>query len=406
MILENSVLTELHWFNIPDTPSKSSSLENPFLLELKRLTELPEGTPLYIYMWNNFITDLTIISHDSKTIEFLNHKGVHIFLFEPMCAHYINEKHNQQFYSEFPYKENEFYSVDELDSIKEYVIKNNLTNVTVHTCDYNVKKYYSNYSSWMNLICDDLFIKSFTIFNNVDDTFRPNFTKKFICLNWRYTKHRHLISAHLLNKSCYLSWYFTVTNDELKKNLWFDFDSWADIEIIDNLKKLNDASPLCLDIHHDYATQITNGAETDWPQHDYNTPAARNPRVNSLEKFYKDSFCEIVNETRFAQPTGNYSEKVYQAIRYKKPFIIVAPPFTLEYIRSQGFKTFNDFWDESYDTCVNHEQRLLKIFNLIDQINNKSLLELITMYNDMKEIIEHNFKIVISKTPFKSIQQI
>lgn len=401
-----SSLTELHWFNIPDTPSKTSTLENKFFLELKRLTGLPSDTPMYIYMWNNFITDLKLISHNTETVNFLNHKGLHIFLYEPFCAHIIDSPHNQQFYSEFAYDKDQHYIVDELESIKEYVIRNNLTNVTVHTCDYNVEIYYKHYSSWMKLLCDDLFVKSYTIFNIIDDNITFEFTKKFLCLNWRYTKHRHLIAAYLIDKSSNLSWYFNVANTELKKNLWFDFDAWVNDKILKNLKLLNDASPLCLDIHYETSTPITDGGATDWPQQNYNTPALLNSKSNSLEKFYRDSFCEIINETRFAQPTGNYSEKVYQAIRYKKPFILVAPPLTLEYIKSQGFKTFNQFWDESYDSCLNHEDRLLKIFNLIDWIENKTLDELKVIYKNMQEILEYNYNTLVLKTPFKSIQQI
>jgi hypothetical protein len=100
-----------------------------------------------------------------------------------------------------------------------------------------------------------------------------------------------------------------------------------------------------------------------------------------------------VTESRFAQPTSNYSEKAYQAMFYRKPFIMVAPPHTLEYMKTHGFQTFSEFWDESYDTETNHEKRLLMIFELIDYINGKSIEELRVMYEQMMPIIEHNFKL-------------
>ena len=30
-----------------------------------------------------------------------------------------------------------------------------------------------------------------------------------------------------------------------------------------------------------------------------------------IEKYYKDIFCAVITESRFAQPTANYSEKVF-----------------------------------------------------------------------------------------------
>lgn len=406
MIFESSDLTELHWFNIPDTPTKSSTLNNEFILFLKRLTGLDDGTPMFIYMWNNFITDLKLISHNVDTSDLLNQKGLHIFLYEPFCAHEPNLPHNQQFYSDLPHRPTQEYNVDELDSIKEYVIRNKLTNVVVHTCDYNVERYYTNYSAWMTLICDDLFLKNYTVFNTITDTIHYNFTKKFLCLNWRYTKHRHLVAAYLLDKSSHLSWYFNVEYKELKKNIWFNIDRWIVPKLLINVNLLNDVSPLCLDITHTTSTKIHDGSLTDWPQHDYKTPALTNSTSNALEKFYRDSFCEIVNETRFAQPTGNFSEKVYQAIRHKKPFVLVAPPMTLEYIKSQGFKTFDKFWDESYDLELVHETRLSMIFEIIDFIDNKPLNELKLIYKEMEDILEHNFNVLVQKTPFKTIQKL
>ena len=70
------------------------------------------------------------------------------------------------------------------------------------------------------------------------------------------------------------------------------------------------------------------------------------------------------------------------------PIIVVAPPYTLEYLKTFGIKTFDKWWDESYDREENHYQRIKKIFNLIDYINSKSIEELKIMYNEMKEIIE------------------
>ena len=128
------------------------------------------------------------------------------------------------------------------------------------------------------------------------------------------------------------------------------------------------------------------------------SPALFNKQINDLEKYYSDIFVDVVTESRYGQPTGNFSEKVLQTIQYQKPFILVAPPYTLEYLKSYGFKTFHDFWDESYDTELDHGERLAKIFYIINDILDKPIEELREMYKEMLPIVKHNL------TTFKNVK--
>ena len=402
-----SELTELHWFNLQDRPSKSQTLDNPFFPHLQKLTGLRTDTPLYIYMWNTRIVDLEKFYHTPEAIRDLNEKGLHIYLFEPICSYIVDQPHNQQFYSEFSYDTDvNTLRAEEFDSIRKYVMQNCLSNVTVHTCDYDVNKYYPYYAPYMKLVCDDLFIKTYTLFDNIDNTPSYEFTKKFICMNWRSTKHRHLVSTYLCDLPTHLSWYFSMDESVVKQNLWFDLDNWKDKDrVMSKLSTMNNMTPSILDKLAS-STHVTDGTKTYWPMDDYATPALKNPTTNTQEQYYRDSFVDIVNETRFAQHTGNFSEKVYQAIKHRKPFIVVAPPHTLRYIKECGFETFNHYWDESYDSETKHEDRLSKVFDVIDYINSKSLDELKEMYKSMQDIVNYNYNLLITKTPFKSLQKV
>lgn len=401
-----TALTDLHWFNIPGFPSKDTTRFDAFFPHLQWLTGLPLDTPLYIYMANGRMTDLAAMDHSERTIATLNDQGVHFFLYEPICSYLEGEPHNQEFYTEFASDiDISRLRASELDSIKEYVIQNKLTNVTVHTCDYDIDKFYQHYTPFMTLLCDDLFLKNQTVFNNIGPELTYNFTKKFICANWRSNKHRHLMSAYLCTLNSHVSWAFEVSKEILADGLWFNLQDWKSYHIIaERMYYLNFMTPLNLDIKHTRAIKLETGRRTYFPVDDYSTPSSTNHKSNSLEKFYRDAFVDIVTETRFAQPTGNFSEKVYQAIVHRKPFIVVAPPNTVKYIKESGFKTFSDFWDESYDSCLNHEDRLVEIFKLIDWIDAKPLDELKEMYKQMKDIVEYNYELLVTKTPFKSIQ--
>jgi hypothetical protein len=69
---------------------------------------------------------------------------------------------------------------------------------------------------------------------------------------------------------------------------------------------------------------------------------------------------------------------------------LVAPPKTLAYLRSNGFKTFSDFWDESYDDELDHGERLAKIFTLIDEIFSIPNEKQRELYEQMNHILVHN----------------
>jgi len=183
--------------------------------------------------------------------------------------------------------------------------------------------------------------------------------------------------------------------------LFFDLSLWEHIHTKHYCKLKNNCdlvmknAPFIVDIPAIAPIEIDDPYLFDiWPTaNGYSageTPALRNILGNNLSAVYTNSFVDVINETRFAQPTANFSEKVFQAIQYQKPFIVVGPPKTLEYIRSLGFKTFNDFWDESYDDELHHGERLAKIFDVLEQIINTPTDELRNMYDNMRSILEHN----------------
>jgi hypothetical protein len=73
---------------------------------------------------------------------------------------------------------------------------------------------------------------------------------------------------------------------------------------------------------------------------------------------------------------------------HKRPFVCVAPPYTLEYIRKLGFKTFS--WDESYDTEEDHIKRMNKIRYLLDSIKLMSIEQCKDMLIEMDDVLTHN----------------
>lgn len=108
---------------------------------------------------------------------------------------------------------------------------------------------------------------------------------------------------------------------------------------------------------------------------------------------YADCAFEIVLETLFDDHRLHLTEKTLRPIACGHPFILVAPPGSLEYLRSYGFQTFSGLIDESYDTIIDPVQRLhavlvemQKISRLDAKSKQKLLLQAHAIAEKNKEI--------------------
>lgn len=357
---------QLHWYNIPELDSKASSFDNDKVL-MKLMQSVgydiySMGKPTFLYLYNMVISELDDINHSFDVVNSLNETGIDFYLYEPLSVKTLEQSSH---FDNVVFSDSDI-RADELDSILQYIQRNGLTNVTVYVGDYEVEKYLSYYTPYMNLVVKDLHFMNLDPIHPKDKGLSFGFSRKFINLNGRYCLHRHILAAYLSKRSTHMSWFH---NHELPKETeWYNLNDW-DSAIVEKLDV--DLSPKFLDC-------------ADFSVLDQTSP--------SLEKYYRESFCDIVGESRFTRPMGNVSEKVFKPICYKKPFVLAAPAKSLAYLKSLGFETFSDFWDESYDNCENHEERLKKVLTVIDFIDNMSLTELRFMYENMIPIMEHNYK--------------
>lgn len=106
--------------------------------------------------------------------------------------------------------------------------------------------------------------------------------------------------------------------------------------------------------------------------------------------FYNDFFLEVVLETVFDYPHVFISEKTLKPMLFKTPFVLFSAQGTLAYLKKHNFKTFSDFWDESYDDETDPQLRFLKGCKITQSIITKPVSELEDMYRAMMPILEHN----------------
>jgi hypothetical protein len=127
-----------------------------------------------------------------------------------------------------------------------------------------------------------------------------------------------------------------------------------------------------------------------------------NFNINQAQNFFKETYLNtwysVITETYFQdyfKYSMFFSEKIFKPMRARHPIVLVGQPYALAELTKLGFKTFNEFWDESYDVCRNPTERLEKICKLIAQLNKLSKTEWIDLYKRMEPVLEHNYNHVI-----------
>ncbi len=362
------------------------------------------------------------VVYDLDTVEYLNSRGLHIYLYETIFIDsgkkrdslnivdtlnpYDTIKNSLVGFESTEDNLNMLYCFD-FEKIQSFATRNNLKNITVFSGDYNVNRYFKKIYPTLKFSTQDIYITS--LFKETSSSFNSyEYLKnaeidsgpiqyKFWCGTRRYEGYRHLTLSYLLDRSALCSYQYKIEDSpfnafdkdpnrqeplwgDLQNYLWFDLKAWKKIYP----EKYNRIVLNAEYIKKTKSKSIDRDIEDSISLESHSVPY----------EYYEKCFCAVVTEARYAQPTGNFSEKTLNAIKCLRPFILVAPPYTLEYLKSYGVKTFSDYWDEGYDQEENHEKRLLKIFDLIDYIDSFTVTDLKILYNSMSPILEHNHKII------------
>ena len=116
--------------------------------------------------------------------------------------------------------------------------------------------------------------------------------------------------------------------------------------------------------------------------------------TKSLLGHYPRFNIELVCETYTLGDTFFPTEKTTRPIVGNKPFIVYGPIGFLKNLRStEGFLTFGDLWDESYDE-LEGPQRWESITQLIDYLSSLNELQWTNIIRRASEITAHNRNIL------------
>jgi hypothetical protein len=113
------------------------------------------------------------------------------------------------------------------------------------------------------------------------------------------------------------------------------------------------------------------------------------------------TFCNVVTETITSENLIFFSEKIIKPIFSLQPFVLVGNRNSLKMLKEYGFKTFDKWWDESYDE-LKYQSRFEKIIEVLEDISEWDTDKIKRTLTEMEETLIHNFNMLIEDKATKS----
>lgn len=232
-------------------------------------------------------------------------------------------------------------------------------------------------------------------FKITNEHYRPyhtwNKNKVFGCLYNRPLWHRIALAAEMHAKHEYISLINFRSNPHD-----------ADQQQLFEIQQLFEQAPKSLEkfcqVKHTWPKQIESIDS-------YTIGNTTNAHTDQLSRFYPEFLIDLVAETWTQGRCFFPTEKTVRPMLLKKPMIVMGPRDYLDYLHQMGFRTFNDFWDESYDGFADGN-RYAKILELVQHLAKLTVGEFKSMYQDMQSILDHNHNLLMTQTYSTSISYI
>lgn len=213
------------------------------------------------------------------------------------------------------------------------------------------------------------------------------FSKVFICFNNMVNGNRNYrltLVANLLEQQLDKFGYISVNKNDLKNKIKKEIFSE------NNLLSSKSKKQIFQQLY-----KIEHSLEIDKQDITGELSAYDNLEVLS------SAFVHVVTETIFYENKLHLTEKIFKPIVARRPFILVGAVGNLKYLKSYGFKTFDKWIDESYDSETDPEVRISMIVSELEKLCKLSDSQLKQIQKEMHAIIEHNFNHFFGK--FKDI---
>jgi hypothetical protein len=304
----------------------------------------------------------------NSSLNFIRKNNLKILL------HYAKEGFELDNHIEIIYKElknanlldNEIFLIfgdrDCIDNYHENIRKNNLPNFLEKV--FYVNFFESHYLDTLSDLQEDIKKHNNDIFEKQKD---------YLFYNGKIRTHRLLahyeIKKRKLDKFGYIS-FIGDTHVPSEYNLEFYKNHIENLKLLDSDLEmyLKNWSPLVLDKDPlDFTYENQN---------------------QTFKEHYKHSFLSLVSEMSIT--TRFYTEKIYKPLLNGHPFLVLAGKGFLEGLRTDGYMTFPEIFDESYDKENDPVKRLYMVIDELENFCSKSIRNKKTQIGLCNEKLEHN----------------
>jgi len=156
-------------------------------------------------------------------------------------------------------------------------------------------------------------------------------------------------------------------------------------------------------LNHEFVNSTFCPVRKDLDQHFCSTTASAIASADYNNLDYIKTAIEVVLETVFDDTKWHLTEKTLRPIACGHPFILVSTPGILKYLKRYGFKTFDQYFDESYDNISDPLKRLEAIVKLMSKLANLSVAQKQQLYKDIAPICEYNKRRFFSQEFFDQV---
>tara|TARA_S200000501_G_scaffold357810_1_gene381863 strand:- start:455 stop:1792 length:1338 start_codon:yes stop_codon:yes gene_type:complete len=227
-------------------------------------------------------------------------------------------------------------------------------------------------------------------------------TKKLVSLNARDELHRRFmyeaIEPHI--DDCIFSYWFRYGRMDYVDTFWrFAWHWGATDKEAHSLAKYSDYDP----IRYKLKSRINSDGQKVFEDI---RPSQKDPKMMDIDSANKVRLDEqsmaavhTLAETIFAPADGwapehgprFITEKSYKPMVVRRPFVIMGHHRILQDLRADGYETFPELWDESYDTIENPLDRARAVQKVIRELLSKDQQTLNNMVASVKDKLDHNF---------------
>ena len=149
---------------------------------------------------------------------------------------------------------------------------------------------------------------------------------------------------------------------------------------------------------------LVNSLYTNWEKNiklgvEYELPWAQEYPIlgrdqDIFEKPYNHTKYSLVSETNDTHDEIFMTEKIWKPIIAEQPFVVHGNYLYLQKLREMGFKTFSNYFDESYDLELNADKRIDKIVNTCQDLLSKNWKDI---YLQTQKLRQHNYDTFFNK---------